>query len=128
MPEARPGARGVPRGIAPVDGPVRILFLDVDGTLTDGVIGFSKDADFRNFWVRDGLALQWARDSGMLPVIISGRASDAVIARMNDLGLEHYVGIRDKVAVAEQVLEREGARWDQCAMAGDSTETVHLKT
>ena len=50
--------------------PVRILFLDVEGTLTDGVIGFTKDSDFRNFWVRDGLALQWARGLRLLPVVI----------------------------------------------------------
>lgn len=126
MPETRAGVRGFPHGSAPVDGPVRILFLDVDGTLTDGVIGFSKDGDFRHFWVRDGLALQWARESGLLPVAISGRASDAVIARMSELGVEHYVGIQDKVAVAEQVLEREGARWDQCAMVGDDLPDVPM--
>lgn len=125
MPEPRSAVRS-PRGIAPIDHPVKILFLDVDGTLTDGVIGFSRDGDFRNFWVRDGLALQWARDSGMLPLIISGRASDAVIARMNDLGLEHYVGIQDKVAVAEKVLAREGVGWDRCAMVGDDLPDVPM--
>src|SRR5688572_21314121 len=52
----------------PVPGSVRILFLDVDGTLTDGVIGHTQASDFRNFWVRDGLALQWARDLGVLSV------------------------------------------------------------
>src|SRR6185503_10699582 len=103
----------------PVRGPVRILFLDVDGTLTDGVIGETPDFDFRNFWVRDGLALQWARDLGVLPVSISGRASRAVEARMKDLGLEYYVGIADKVAVAEKILARENATWGQCVMVGD---------
>ena len=69
-------------------GPVRILFLDVDGTLTDGVITESAAGDLRNFWVRDGLALLWARDLGLLPVVISGRPSQAVEGRMKDLGLE----------------------------------------
>ena len=59
-------------------GPVRILFLDVDGTLTDGVITEGVAGDLRNFWVRDGLALIWARDLGLLPVVISGRPSPAV--------------------------------------------------
>jgi hypothetical protein len=43
------------------------------------------------------------------PVVISGRDSLAVAARMHDLKLEHYLGIHDKVACAEQVLAREGA-------------------
>jgi 3-deoxy-D-manno-octulosonate 8-phosphate phosphatase (KDO 8-P phosphatase) len=113
-------------GGAPVAGPVRILFLDVDGTLTDGVIGFTGESDSRHFFVRDGLSLEWARDLGLLPVVISGRASLTVAARMADLRLEHYLGIKDKVAVAERVLAREGARWEQCAMVGDDLPDVPL--
>lgn len=112
---------------APVAGPIRILFLDVDGTLTDGTILFdSHGTDIRRFWIRDGLSLEWARWLGIVPVIISGRASDAVVARMKDLKLEHYVGAKDKVAIAERVLAREGARWDECVMIGDDLPDVAL--
>jgi 3-deoxy-D-manno-octulosonate 8-phosphate phosphatase (KDO 8-P phosphatase) len=103
-----------------------VLFLDVDGTLTDGLIGFTREGDSRNFWVRDGIALEWARDLGVRPVVISGRASQAVAARMHDLRLEHYLGIKDKVACAEQVLAREAARWEECAMVGDDLPDVPL--
>ena len=106
--------------------PVRILFLDVDGTLTDGVIGFTAESDLRHFWIRDGIALEWARDLGVLPVVISGRPSRAVEARMNDLKLEHYLGIKDKVAVAQKVLAREGVSWEECAMVGDDLPDVPL--
>lgn len=122
---AVPRTRPAPRR-APIPGRVRILFLDVDGTLTDGVIGETPDHDFRNFWVRDGLALQWARDLGLLPVAISGRGSRAVEARMRDLGIEHHVGIADKVALAARILEREGARWEDCVMVGDDLPDVPL--
>lgn len=110
----------------PVRGPVRVIFLDVDGTLTDGIIGHSPDYDFRHFWVRDGIALQWARDLGVLPVVISGRRSKAVVARMEDLNLEYYEGVRDKVAVAQKVLDRVGAKWEQCVMVGDDLPDVAL--
>lgn len=111
---------------APIAHPVKLLFLDVDGTLTDGVIGFTKDGDLRHFWVRDGLALEWARDMGILPVVISGRDSLAVAARMHDLRLEFYLGMKDKVAVAEKVLARTGVRWEECAMIGDDLPDVPL--
>lgn len=114
------GAAGGPAGA------VRILFLDVDGTLTDGVITESAGGDSRNFWVRDGLALLWARELGLLPVVISGRPSPAVANRMSDLGLECHLDIQDKVAVAERVLAREGAGWEQCAMLGDDLPDVPL--
>ena len=111
---------------APDATPIRLLFLDVDGTLTDGVIGFSRDGDSRHFWVRDGIALEWARDLGVRPVVISGRASLAVEARMHDLRLEYVLGVRDKVEVAERVRSRESARWEECAMVGDDLPDVPL--
>jgi 3-deoxy-D-manno-octulosonate 8-phosphate phosphatase (KDO 8-P phosphatase) len=110
----------------PVPGPVRIIFLDADGTLTDGVIGHDGVGDSRNFWVRDGIALQWARDLGVLSVVISGRESKAVMARMEDLGIEYYLGVEDKVAVAERVVQREGAHWKECVMVGDDLPDVAL--
>ena len=115
-----------PRQGAPPPGPVRILFLDVDGTLTDGVITETAAGDARHFWVRDGLALMWARDLGVLPVVISGRPSAAVESRMRDLGLECHLDVKDKVAVAERVLAREGAAWAECAMLGDDLPDVPL--
>lgn len=115
-----------PRGVGEPAVPVRVLFLDVDGTLTDGVITESAAGDLRNFWVRDGLALLWARESGLLPVVISGRPSAAVEGRMKDLGLECHLDIQDKVAVAERVLAREGVRWEDCAMLGDDLPDVPL--
>ena len=111
---------------SPVTGKVRILFLDVDGTLTDGVIGWDTRGDQRNFFVRDGIALDWAREVGLMPVVISGRDSEAVRGRMADLHLEHYLGIRDKVAAAEQVLAREEVLWSACAAVGDDLPDVPL--
>jgi 3-deoxy-D-manno-octulosonate 8-phosphate phosphatase (KDO 8-P phosphatase) len=121
-PTGRPGAR---RG--PVAGrPWRIVFLDLDGTLTDGVITFDRAGDQRHFSIRDGLALQWGRELGVLPVVISGRESKAAELRMRDLGLEHYLGARDKVVIAEQVLRREGVAWEECVMVGDDLPDVPL--
>ena len=71
--------------IAPIAGPVRIMFLDVDGTMTDGTISFDAHGDGRSFWIRDGIALEWARDLGVLPVVISGRGSTAVEGRIVDI-------------------------------------------
>jgi 3-deoxy-D-manno-octulosonate 8-phosphate phosphatase (KDO 8-P phosphatase) len=119
--------RGTARAArVPVSGPIKILFLDLDGTLTDGVVGYDTQGDFRNFHVRDGLSLEWAKGLGMLPVVISGRASRAGELRMQDLGLEHYLGERDKVTVADRVRSRVGAEWRECAMIGDDLPDVAL--
>lgn len=110
----------------PITGKVRIVFIDVDGTLTDGGIGWDTQGDQRNFYVRDGIALDWARELGLLPIVISGRDSVAVQGRMADLKLENHLGIKDKVAVAEQVLEREEVPWNACAAVGDDLPDVPL--
>lgn len=111
----------------PIRGPIKILFLDADGTLTDGVITFdSAGGDARNFWIRDGLALEWARELGILPVVISGRSSSAVEARMVDLGVECHVGIKDKVVLAQTIIDRVGASWAQCVMVGDDLPDVPM--
>jgi 3-deoxy-D-manno-octulosonate 8-phosphate phosphatase (KDO 8-P phosphatase) len=119
-PETRPLVHG------PIEGPVRILFLDLDGTLTDGVIAFSTQGDARNFWIRDGIGLRWVSESGILPVVISGRDSKAAVMRMQDLDLEHYFGVQDKVGTAQRVLERAKATWEQCVMVGDDLPDVAL--
>jgi 3-deoxy-D-manno-octulosonate 8-phosphate phosphatase (KDO 8-P phosphatase) len=110
----------------PIPGPIRVLFLDVDGTLTDGFVVEQPGGDARHFWVRDGLAMQWARDLGVTVVAISGRRSNSVLQRMTDLGIECHVGVQDKVAVAEQVLARAGAAWADAVMVGDDLPDVAL--
>ncbi len=110
----------------PVAGPVRIVFFDVDGTLTDGTIGYDRHGDSRTFWIRDGIALEWARRHGVLPVALSGRDSLAVRARLDDLKVEHHLGLRDKVAVAERILTREKVVWSQCVMIGDDLPDVAI--
>ena len=45
---------------------------------------------------------------------------------MKDLRLESYLGVKDKVAVAEKVCARENVTWEQCAMVGDDLPDVPL--
>lgn len=114
------------RTTVPLPGRARILFMDLDGTLTNGVITFDTVGDQRHFFIRDGLSLQWAARHGIRPVVISGRPSKAAMLRMKDLELEHYLGVQDKVAVADKVRRREKADWKQCVMVGDDLPDVAL--
>ena len=107
MPELARRGSGSSRsgaGRDPIRGPVRVVFLDVDGTLTDGSISFSAGGDGRSFWIRDGIALQWAREQGVLPVVISGRASPAV-ERRDRRGLDagDLAGARQELRAGDRV-------------------------
>src|SRR5262249_27050870 len=49
-----PHPQASPQRLAPIEGPVRILFMDLDGTLTNGLITFDAHGDQRHFGIRDG--------------------------------------------------------------------------
>jgi len=100
---------------------IRLLVLDVDGVLTDGVLVYGPAGEeIKRFHVRDGLAMQAARAAGIEVAIMSGRASAAVTRRMSELGIvEVHQGIADKAAELRAMLARLGVRADEAAMMGD---------
>ena len=53
---------------------IRLLVLDVDGTLTDGSIFLDGSGnEFKRFHVRDGMGIHRLRASGVDVAILSGR-------------------------------------------------------
>ena len=59
---------------------IKILFLDVDGCLSDGGIYTGANGElFKRFDVKDGFALQqWNTTLGGISAIITGKSSDIV--------------------------------------------------
>jgi 3-deoxy-D-manno-octulosonate 8-phosphate phosphatase (KDO 8-P phosphatase) len=100
---------------------IRVVFLDVDGVLTDGGLYYTPDGEvIKRFNTLDGHGLKLLKRAAIIPVIISGRDSQALRLRLADLGIEqaHY-GVEDKQAVAEQTLKALGLSWAQAAAMGD---------
>jgi 3-deoxy-D-manno-octulosonate 8-phosphate phosphatase (KDO 8-P phosphatase) len=108
---------------------VRVVFLDVDGVLTDGGIFFSEvdkqddriaDETIKRFNTLDGLGLQLIKKVGITPVIISGRDSIPLRQRLTRLGIEHaYFGQEHKLQAARKTLDTLGMSWAQAATMGD---------
>ena len=62
---------------------IRLLVLDVDGTLTDGGIYYdSTGNELKKFGVKDGAGLVLARTAGIRVMICTGRECEAVRRRM----------------------------------------------
>lgn len=79
---------------------IKYLVMDVDGTLTDGKIYMSDSGEFcKTFNIKDGCGIRdIAIPAGVIPVIITGRKSNIVLNRCNELGIsEVYQGISNKV-------------------------------
>lgn len=85
---------------------IRLLVMDVDGTLTDGKIYMSAQGElFKAFDIKDGYAIHdLLPEMSITPVIITGRESKIVENRCRELGIQHcYQGCRDKAAKLQEV-------------------------
>ena len=87
---------------------IRILIMDVDGTLTDGKIYMGCQGEvMKAFDVKDGCGIKdILPEAGIIPVIITARKSEIVKRRSEELNIEHcYQGVRDKKEKLDSLLE-----------------------
>ena len=100
---------------------IRMLVMDVDGTLTDGKIYMSANGELmKAFNIKDGYAIARLKDYGITPVIITGRSSDIVKQRCSELGiLELYQGIENKSYKLREVCNKFQLDLSQVAYIGD---------
>ena len=89
---------------------IKLIVLDVDGTLTDGGIYYdSRGDEMKRFDVKDGLGILVARKAGLEFAIITGRASPMVERRARELGIQHLVQGAQKKYPALMELAKECA-------------------
>jgi 3-deoxy-D-manno-octulosonate 8-phosphate phosphatase (KDO 8-P phosphatase) len=107
---------------------IRLLVLDVDGTMTDGRLYFGPRGEaFKVFHVRDGQGIKRLDAAGVQVAVISGRTSKMVSVRCRELGVEHVIqGAEDKVAAFEKLRRRLKIEASESACVGDDTVDVPL--
>ncbi len=100
---------------------IKLLFLDVDGVLTDGRITLNeKGEEIKSFDVKDGLGLKLLIRDGIEVVVITGRRSRVVAHRARELGIrEVYQGVFDKRRLCRGLIEKRGLTKPQVASIGD---------
>jgi len=101
--------------------PVRVVFFDVDGVLTDGTLYFSDTGEsLKRFNSLDGHGLKLLQRAGITPAVITGRDSKPLRLRLAALGITHvHYGTEDKRPAAEATLQALGLDWSQAAAMGD---------
>jgi 3-deoxy-D-manno-octulosonate 8-phosphate phosphatase (KDO 8-P phosphatase) len=95
--------------------------LDVDGVLTDGRLYIDDHGcGGRAFHVHDGLAIAAYRRLGGIPIICTGKHSNAVATRARELGIEHVIQASShKRADLTPLLAKLELTFAQMAMVGD---------
>jgi 3-deoxy-D-manno-octulosonate 8-phosphate phosphatase (KDO 8-P phosphatase) len=100
---------------------IKVFVFDVDGVLTDGMLYvFNNGEQVRRMNIKDGFALQLAVKKGYRVIVISGSYSEAVISRLNKLGItDVYMKITDKKGRLEQLMQEYGVSWPDVLFMGD---------
>ncbi|MHB1607688.1 MAG: 3-deoxy-manno-octulosonate-8-phosphatase KdsC [Acidiferrobacter thiooxydans] len=100
---------------------VRLLLLDVDGVLTDGRLFLSDSGEeFKAFHSRDGHGIKMLMATGVGVGLITGRRSQVVQRRADDLGITLVVqGCHDKRAAVGRLLQEQGVAAPEAAFMGD---------
>ncbi|MGE0072178.1 MAG: KdsC family phosphatase [Thiomonas sp.] len=107
---------------------VRLLLLDVDGVLTPGDLLYGAHGEeLKRFSTVDGHGLKLLLHAGVEPVIVSGRDSAALRARIAELGLRHSIlGSGAKLPAVQALLDRLQLGWEQVAVIGDDWPDLPL--
>ena len=105
---------------------IKLLAMDVDGTLTDGKIIYdSGGAEIKEFSARDGIGIRVAQKAGLKTVIITGRASIALATRAKELDVSRfYTGRQRKMPALDEVLVEFSLKPDEVAYIGDDLNDI----
>lgn len=107
---------------------IKLLILDVDGCLSDGGIIYSSAMqESKKFNVKDGLGISTWIKMGNEVAIITGRESQVVKRRADELGIKHlYQGIKDKRATLEKLVLSLGLTFDEVGAIGDDLNDYQM--
>jgi 3-deoxy-D-manno-octulosonate 8-phosphate phosphatase (KDO 8-P phosphatase) len=100
---------------------IKMIIMDVDGTLTDGTLFVLPDGEeVKSYNVRDGLGILLAHLVGFKTAIITGKTSRALEKRAEKLRIDElHQGILDKKPVLEAILTKYGLKSEEAAYIGD---------
>lgn len=101
---------------------IKLVVTDVDGVLTDGSFYIGNDIEMKRFHSSDGLAFVLLRLLNIPVAVISGRFSEATLARTRALHIPDDLVFQDsyiKTGAYEQLKERFGLDNSEIAYMGD---------
>jgi YrbI family 3-deoxy-D-manno-octulosonate 8-phosphate phosphatase len=105
---------------------IKMLVMDVDGTMTDGGVYYTKDGeDVKRFSIRDGMGILLLKKAGIIPAIITSENSPIVIARAVKLKIEEVVlGSRNKKMDLMLLAEKSNLGLEEVAFIGDDINDI----
>lgn len=106
---------------------IKMLVMDVDGTLTDGHIYVSAEGEtMKAFHVQDGYSIAHVLPvKGIVSVIITGRSSKIVERRAAELKIAClHQGVSDKLAKLKEIAAEYNVSPEEIAYIGDDVNDL----
>ncbi len=105
---------------------VKLIILDIDGVLTNGGVVYGEDnIEVKEFCVKDGQGIAFARRAGIEVAFVTFRESKPVTRRAQDLGvLEVHQGITRKKECVQAIAQKYGIKPEEVAYVGDDLVDV----
>ncbi len=105
---------------------IKLLLLDVDGVMTDGGVYFSERGDeLKKFNILDGYGIAKLQKSGVKVGILTGRSSQLVARRAQELGItEVYQNLEHKLDAYEQIKLKLNLNDGEIAYVGDDEPDI----
>ncbi len=88
---------------------IKLVIMDVDGTLTDGKIYMGEQGEMmKAFHVKDGYAIADIMPKhNLIPIVLTARKSEIVANRCKELGISQlYQGIKDKYTALKEIADK----------------------
>ena len=100
---------------------IELVIFDIDGVMTDGSLFFDNQGEeYKAFNSFDGHGLRMLQECGVRVAVITGRKSELVKHRMQDLGVNLlYQGYRDKTPAFELLMKEVNLQKEQITYVGD---------
>jgi len=105
---------------------IKLILMDVDGVLTSGDIIYSSSGEeLKKFDIHDGMGISLARMAGLKTGIITGRVSEMVKRRAEELKFDVISqGNINKLKPYEEIRDREGLSNEEIAYIGDDIPDI----
>ena len=104
---------------------VNAIILDVDGVLTDGILGYNGNEITKSFNIKDGHAIKMALKLGYKVGILTGRSDSATRKRSEELNLSFlYEGKNDKAIAFDEILTDNNLTAEECLYVWDDVVDI----
>jgi YrbI family 3-deoxy-D-manno-octulosonate 8-phosphate phosphatase len=112
--------------------PIRLVIVDIDGTLTDGGYYVTNDAVMKKYNTKDFVGMFMLHQVGVKFGVITGEKDRQLVINRFAMAAPYipeedvYTDAMDKLSAAEDLIKRHNVPWSAVAFIGDELNDLEL--